>query len=860
MVQSEVQANATAASNGSSTGKVKQTRRRQRLNCVECTRRRQKCDRQIPCTSCVSRGIPQLCRWEPIVARPTPQRPPEDAPVTAQHQSTIAALTARIAMLEEAILKQGLQSAHGGIIEIGRQSNSPVDFSTRSSDEAPFEDSTPTPETDSNDGHPALSSAAKPAFSRVDFEVQLAAAKMAQLTVAPPNEYVGGGSILCAIHKLGDVENYRFPYARSGPTTLSNPLANYNTLAAPIANLVSSLPPQETVDFLVERYLEERNWEFGIPERWFKTACQQMWHHLDTHCPGACQAAGSCLRCARELNPHWLVLLFSVLALAPHEASGVNSKKFFMKSLEARRLVEDIMLFSPEYSFAPTQCVVHGVSLSCIAASLLASWLSDRGRISDAWKLVGTAIRQAQAVGLHRDPTWHKWEKMDAEECELRVLAWWYLIIFDRLYSLILGRPTMASAHTFDVKLVPGALHSDGTPNPYVHYQQSFISLIQVAEEVINKCAGLAPASYATVLEMDQKYKLWHSKLHPSLDWRQSHYMSKDPTAYERSIAFQRHMTAAFYLGGLMNLHRPYLMQAPPILPPPRPVPGSSSVVLNPSRERCIESAIELVRVLCDAREEAAQWGTEPQIPFLRFHYSYFVFDGAVALVGALSQDPPHPKAEECLDLMYRAMRMLADIKEAHRGATDGEGDMASRALTILMALRKAGAWDEKYWRQERGAPPACDTAADAAPCANAAMSDASALEQPSGSYASGGLSNAGTGFRPFDPQASSETSGSTSTLFLGADQQAQCVSSFPRPVNVQTATCVPGDSRDLEVDMFLTVPSMDFGGTSSRGYGNAPNMVMPFDMLLNSENDIDWAAVITDTTTSVGGNFFTVG
>ena len=56
-----------------------------------------------------------------------------------------------------------------------------------------------------------------------------------------------------------------------------------------------------------------------------------------------------------------------------------------------------------------------------------------------------------------------------------------------RLYSLILGRPTMACADTFDVKLVPGTLHGDGTPNPYVHFQQSFISLTQLTEEVINK-------------------------------------------------------------------------------------------------------------------------------------------------------------------------------------------------------------------------------------------------------------------------------------------------------------------------------------------------------------------------------------
>ena len=31
------------------------------LSCAECNRRKQKCDRQEPCTQCVARGVPHLC-------------------------------------------------------------------------------------------------------------------------------------------------------------------------------------------------------------------------------------------------------------------------------------------------------------------------------------------------------------------------------------------------------------------------------------------------------------------------------------------------------------------------------------------------------------------------------------------------------------------------------------------------------------------------------------------------------------------------------------------------------------------------------------------------------------------------------
>ena len=60
-----------------------------------------------------------------------------------------------------------------------------------------------------------------------------------------------------------------------------------------------------------------------------------------------------------------------------------------------------------------------------------------------------------------------------------------------RQYSLILGRPTIAGEDTFDVKLVPGAVHGDGSPNPYMHYQHAFISLMHLVDETVTKVSYL---------------------------------------------------------------------------------------------------------------------------------------------------------------------------------------------------------------------------------------------------------------------------------------------------------------------------------------------------------------------------------
>lgn len=113
---------------------------------------------------------------------------------------------------------------------------------------------------------------------------------------------------------------------------------------------------------------------------------------------------------------------------------------------------------------------------------------------------------------------------------------------------------------------------------------------------------------------------------------------------------------------------------------------------VNPSRERCIELAIELTSVLCQYhREHLTKPLAEQVFPTM---FSYFLFDGAVALAGALSQVPPHSRATECLDLINNAMSCLRNIAETSQDPVDSEGDTASRALKVLAALRRAGGWD----------------------------------------------------------------------------------------------------------------------------------------------------------------------
>ncbi|KAJ3548015.1 hypothetical protein NM688_g5345 [Phlebia brevispora] len=626
---------------------------------------------------------------------------------TATESATIEGLSARIAALEQALLSKDGHDTSQKQNPCHSDEYSPPETSSRTGEST---ESTAT-DPDSPKSFEAVTSQNENGpRALLDFNVQVAAVALAQLSMAPRTEYVGAGTVLCALHKVSfhAIEpSDTFPYFELfGPTsvTTGGPSDPLHPLVSPIRSLLTNLPSRPEMEELLRGFFIERNWQFGISEQWFRAAMEAMWKHLSLRCTPTCRAQGGCAACREEINPHWLCLLFSILALAP--ASGQAAKesaKYFMTALTAKRIVEDFLLASPVYS--TSEKAVNGGVLSCIAAVFLAIYQSDRGRLSESWKLVGAALRSAQALGLHRDPSWRKWQTMHKIEIELRVTAWWLLVTSDRLYSFLLGRPAMVPEGSFDVSALPTDVHGDGSPNEHGLFVQSYIALGQLISEAAEKCLGINTPPYATVLQMDHRLEEWEAQLHPRMRWRlpqppptivYEHPQSLDnpdgPPCPERKHAYQRHTLAGWYLSTLMNIHRPYLMH-PPVLPKADTASASNKrSTLNPSRERCIQIAMELTRLMTNFHDEGRAWPLPGGLNTATI--AYFVFDGAVALAGALSQVPPHPQSMECLALLDKSLRVMKELADSTDGATDGQGEMPRRAITILTALRRAGGWD----------------------------------------------------------------------------------------------------------------------------------------------------------------------
>jgi hypothetical protein len=84
----------------------------------------------------------------------------------------------------------------------------------------------------------------------------------------------------------------------------------------------------------------------------------------------------------------------------------------------------------------------HKPSLSAIQTLLMiGSYLTNNGRMLDAYTLFGTTIRLAHSIGLHRHPKYLNPAPTNEKDCAVRQKVWWHMLHLDQHMSMTLGRP-----------------------------------------------------------------------------------------------------------------------------------------------------------------------------------------------------------------------------------------------------------------------------------------------------------------------------------------------------------------------------------------------------------------------------------
>ncbi|KAF6762269.1 hypothetical protein DFP72DRAFT_987584 [Ephemerocybe angulata] len=364
--------------NGMSLSASKKQRTRVSFSCGECHRRKQKCDRQVPCSHCVARKVPDLCKAY------TPGKADQD-------------LSARISRLEN-IIEAALPNYWNGhpgssstpessLMRDRRRSPSPGEDDNRSQGE----DQDPSGgriQSGKWYGNSASGSVAPGSVLEQLQHVMPLSQYNRERDHLPHNDLSGNGTGLIQAANGNKPESGEDDMEPSAADNLKSLVQECGVSPHKISELLQELPPQRLSDVLIDYYFTAINWtRYPVSERDFRTA----YASISAHGKDGLGAT----------NPHdvrFLPLLFVVLAiavrLAPEHIAG---------DARTRRVTSLRYYWSSRRSLL-IAAAVQPDSLDIVLTRLLsARFLTFDRRITECWSQLGAAVRTAQALGLHRD-------------------------------------------------------------------------------------------------------------------------------------------------------------------------------------------------------------------------------------------------------------------------------------------------------------------------------------------------------------------------------------------------------------------------------------------------------------------------
>ncbi|KAF9485306.1 hypothetical protein BDN70DRAFT_871332 [Pholiota conissans] len=519
----------------------KKQRTRVSFSCGECHRRKQKCDRQVPCSHCVARKVPELCKAY------TPGKADQD-------------LNARISRLEH-IVEMALPqyfSTSTPTAYVNEQASTSGMQRTPSNDDD--DTRSQTEEQDPSGG----------IFQSGKWYGNSASGSVAPASVIEQIQHVSmpstAGERDTARHSHADSMSTNFSSAQishtksaiddvgddlepSAADNLKSLVQECGVSPHKISELLQELPPLRVSDVLIEYYFSTINWtRYPVSSQDFRAAYSSI-----------C-ACGTGVGAASPHDVRFLPLLFVVLAisvrLAPEHIAGdartrrVTSLRYYWSS---RRSLLIVAAIQPD-------------SLDIVLTRLLsARFLTFDRRITECWSQLGAAVRTAQALGLHRDGSAMG---MPAGTVEYRRRIWSYLYHADRSYALVLGRPnsiqddytsTLPPSNT-DAEL-PSAQSVEvfplSRPTP-----MTFVILRHQLAEIIGRMVHhfqqvREKSHYSEVIALDDDLLKFINNLPP-------HFSTQPDTSLDHTLTFipvHRFLLITEILFVRISLHRPYMLR-----------------------------------------------------------------------------------------------------------------------------------------------------------------------------------------------------------------------------------------------------------------------------------------------------------
>ncbi|KAF9224781.1 hypothetical protein BS17DRAFT_49346 [Gyrodon lividus] len=606
-------------------------RTRGEIACAECRRLKARCDKQVPCSTCIKRGCGMLC--------PNGTMPPGEGSrfVGAAEdflRQKLTKMEERMRSLEDALaIVQGSTSSQVHPLLVKRWQDTEWEpeviqdpITVSEFNKYGLIDALGSLHLDGNN-----QSGSVRFFEPSGGSESLLLRAKAVLAESSPSSTDSQESDASHLPSEINIFYKAFPFTPSGIP------------AEPVQEMIESyLPPLPRATSLCETFLKSLSWMFNIVSR------QQV---LDVLVPSVYKRAGGKTTEPRTYDPHDLALLFVVLAIGALVDPSLPA--YNTEGQHYHRLARAALCLQP---VLVKRSVVTIKALHLM--SIYNGMCGIESKLENSCSLLSLAAQVALQIGFHQDPS--VWGLTGREAYERR--TYFLNLLAGSLWqSLVTGRPPVIMPSVVDCR-VP-------TETEEVMYQSgevplgfgawSFRYTIECLAPVVEVTQAVRPPSYDSVLELDRKIREFSVPRAEGPD--NAERMSQQMQSFARS--HYRELTLLF-------LHRGFFAQAladfpwDPLRSPLRQsfltAYQCASVILGATRDQFAEQPVLCARV----------WR------IWSFGFSAAVIIGTVAIkrLGMKLEPDPFEQLDHACTLFLEAARTSS---------------RAQKALPILLRLRQ---------------------------------------------------------------------------------------------------------------------------------------------------------------------------
>lgn len=538
-------------------------RNRPPKSCEPCRLRKLKCNQELPCGSCIKRGVRSSCQFAPNADR-------------GDKRATVAkSVSSRLKRLEDLITKM---SENSGSLPDPQSSEPAAEKDTR----VPNTQTTCTPEPlnkgllfNANSSYTDSSHWSSLLEEIKDMREQLS---------SPPEE------------EATLLETPPLPRVSAWPSP-EEPLTDimFSKGSLTLAELVRALPARTACDRMVSFYF-------------------RLGHAIAPilHPPTFQKEYASFWENQEDVQPLWLALLFSILAVAVGlekiAITAGSARGGHFTGLPAERLGE----YARQCLILGSYSTVNKYSMEALIVLLQSSYFHTSNHTSDPkpnlWFLIGIVIRLAVRRGYHRDPQRLPNSQLTPFDAEMRRRLWVTVFQIDSLMSFHMGLPSMIPWDYCDTELPrnleytdlspgmttlpPSRPLTDSTPILYTIVKAGIMSIFK---SVVDHTRSLAPRPYGDTMKLDADLQRAYEGLPENFRYKPLDECLIDTV----KDIMNRTTIELLYLKSIIVLHRKYLTI------------HRHDKLYAASRHSCIEAAITVLK-----RQVELHGASQPGGPF----------------------------------------------------------------------------------------------------------------------------------------------------------------------------------------------------------------------------------------------------